>query len=375
MASIGITTANLRRLRAQWPKSFPDVSNDDGRLSRIELRGGNPGNLGMWAYAAEGLPARPALVVVLHGCLQTALGFDRGLGWSILAERHGFIALYPEQKRANNPNLCFNWFNEGDVQRGSGEAASIHAMIQQIVRDHGVDEDRIFITGLSAGGAMANAMLAAYPETFAAGAIIAGLPHGAARGVQEAFQAMAPGAQRTAREWGDRVRDASPHKGPWPRVSVWHGTADAIVAPMNSEQIVQQWLDVHGLAQSAPERRALEPVIQRIWRDAKGAPVVEENLIAGMAHGAPLAIASAADPLGAAGPYLLDVGVASTRLIAQDWGLIGAAEAPAVTRIDTQKSAPRQPRPPRSGAPEVVPLFKSIQSTITDALKSAGLMK
>ncbi|WP_409526893.1 PHB depolymerase family esterase [Rhizobium sp. G21] len=100
--------------------------------------------------------------MVLHGCTQTAAGYDLGSGWSQLAEEKGFAVLFPEQQRSNNANLCFNWFEPGDIRRDVGEAASIKEMVDHVMQSHGLDSDRIYVTGLSAGGAMANVMLAAY---------------------------------------------------------------------------------------------------------------------------------------------------------------------------------------------------------------------
>src|SRR5207245_2517088 len=120
--------------------------------------------------------------------------------------------------RTNNPNLCFNWFQHGDVTRGEGEVLSIRQMIAQMIAAHELDPARVYITGLSAGGAMTAAMLATYPELFAGAAIIAGLPYGAADGMHEAMNAMFNVRHRSAREWGDLVRAASPDGGPWPHV-------------------------------------------------------------------------------------------------------------------------------------------------------------
>src|SRR5215472_18907204 len=147
----------------------------------------------------------------------------------------------------NNANGCYNWFNPEAVTRDRGEVASIRQMIARMVEDHSIDPRRIFVTGLSAGGAMASAMLAAYPEVFSAGAIIAGLPYGCATTVEEAFAAMFGTRRSTATALGDRVRAASRHRGPWPRISVWHGSADAIVRPVNAEDLVRQWTQVHDL--------------------------------------------------------------------------------------------------------------------------------
>ena len=108
------------------------------------------------------------MVVVLHGCGQTAAGYDLGAGWSTLAQHYGFALLMPEQQRGEQCQGCFNWFNPEDIARDSGEACSIRQMIARMVGDHGIDPHRIFVTGLSAGGAMTSVMLATYPELFAA---------------------------------------------------------------------------------------------------------------------------------------------------------------------------------------------------------------
>ena len=159
-------------------------------LVEIDGFGTNPGALRMFAFVPEALPRASALVVVLHGCGQTAAGYDFGTGWSTLAKRYGFALLMPEQQASNNANTCFNWFNPGDVARGRGEAASIRQMIARMAADHKIDSRRIYITGLSAGGAMTSVMLAAYPDVFAGGAIIAGLPYGIAGNVREALGGM-----------------------------------------------------------------------------------------------------------------------------------------------------------------------------------------
>src|SRR5664279_2200313 len=191
--------------------------------------GSNPGALRMFSFVPENLQQPPALVVVLHGCGQTAAGYDLGAGWSTLAKHYGFVLLMPEQQPSNNGQGCFNWFNPEDTARDSGEACSIRQMIARMVGDHKVDERRIFVTGLSAGGAMTSVMLATYPELFAAGAVIAGLPFGVASNVREALSGMFQSPARPAAELGDLVRGASPHKGPWPKISVWHGSADRTV--------------------------------------------------------------------------------------------------------------------------------------------------
>jgi pimeloyl-ACP methyl ester carboxylesterase len=179
----------------------------------------------------------------------------------------------------------------------------------------------VFVTGLSAGGAMAAVMLATYPEVFAGGAIIAGLPYGCARSVQQAFEAMFTEQSHSAHRLGDRVRTASNHGGPWPTISVWHGTADPIVKPSNAEDIVRQWISVHGLS-SAPSFEELIGIHKRrVWNDANGHALIEAFSVTGMAHGVPLASATTEDSCGTAGAFFLEAGISSTHRIAEFWCL------------------------------------------------------
>ena len=145
--------------RAGWRKLFQALErhhtgaagNTTTRLRENFGFGSNPGNLRMFVYRPPSLADNPALVVVLHGCTQTAAGYDLGAGWSTLADRYGFVLLFPEQQRSNNPNGCFNWFQPAHSQRGKGEPLSIRQMIEKSVVDHGIDRRRVFVTGLSAG--------------------------------------------------------------------------------------------------------------------------------------------------------------------------------------------------------------------------------
>ena len=130
------------------------------RLREIVGFGSNPGNLRMFEHRPANLADNPALVVVLHGCTQTAAGYDFGVGWSTLADRYGFALLLPEQQRSNNSHGCFNWFQPQHSRRNQGEPHSIRQMIERSVVDHGIDRRCVFVTGLSAGGAMTSNMLA-----------------------------------------------------------------------------------------------------------------------------------------------------------------------------------------------------------------------
>lgn len=398
MRKLGQTISNLARYRRQWsallqtPSGTPASAARSDHLTELSGFGSNPGALRMFTYVPKALSRSPALVVVLHGCTQSAASYDLGAGWSSLAERHGFVLLFPEQTPANNPKTCFNWFLPDDTTRDRGEARSIRQMIEKAIDAHDIDRARVFITGLSAGGAMAGVMLATYPEVFAAGAIIAGLPYGSAGNVQQAFESMFQGRPRAANDWGDLVRNASPHRGPWPRVSVWHGDADATVIPMNAEGIVRQWTDLHGI-DAAPRQDIVDGYPRRVWR-RDGIDLVEAYTITGMAHGAPLATGKSDTACGKAGAFLLEVGISSSHHIARFFGLtgrgalrrdksVGEAAIPAlapvvldhVEVIPDERVEILEENAGESNFADANPDRVDVMAIITKALTSAGLMK
>ena len=293
--------------------------------------GSNPGNLGMYSCVPRGLAKSSALVVALHGGQQTARDFDLATGWSALGRKHGFAVMFPEQKCANNSQNCFNWFIERHISSNDGEIASIRAMVEKMLRDHNLDRNRVFVTGLSAGGAMACALLASYPDLFAAGAIIAGLPYGAALGPFDAMRAMAFAPGRSSQEWGDLVRQASPEQKKWPKISIWHGSHDEVVAPANASALVGQWIDIHQVDESGATQDEVDGQTRMSWRDSSGAVVVEHYAIDGMAHGVPIdaKIRGLSGPLA---PFVLDAGISSTYHIAKSWGLLRQTAAGTKTR-------------------------------------------
>ena len=151
MRKLGSTLARLSRYRRDWSTLLQSTAARPGaaassatsnHLTEVTGFGSNPGALRMFTYVPKKLSASPALVVVLHGCTQSAAAYDLGAGWSTLAERYGFILLLPEQTPANNPKTCFNWFLPGDTARGRGEALSIRQMIEKTIGAHGIDRRR-----------------------------------------------------------------------------------------------------------------------------------------------------------------------------------------------------------------------------------------
>ncbi|KAB0680096.1 extracellular catalytic domain type 1 short-chain-length polyhydroxyalkanoate depolymerase [Aureimonas leprariae] len=365
------------KLRGPLPSAAID------RLQDFTNFGANPGALAARTYLPANLPPSAPLVVVLHGCTQTAIDYDHGSGWSRVADLGGFALLFPEQRRKNNPNLCFNWFVPGDIRRDAGEAASIRQMIAAMIERHLIDRERIFVTGLSAGGAMAAAMLATYPEVFAGGSIIAGLPYACAANVPQALKRMRGQGVPDAKQLADQLRQASGHQGRWPRVTVWHGMTDATVDPSNAEATLAQWRSVHGLGER-PDRIETNAGISRwAWQAADGRDVLVSYTVAGMGHGTPLKI-SGVDSCGVAGPFMLDVGISSTCQDARSWELLDPAIAvdtgslrenagwslaegagkPTPWRIDHLPP----PRPANAAGSQ-------IGGVIENALRKAGLMR
>ena len=324
-------------------------------LVEINDFGANPGALRMFAFVPEHLPRAPALVVVLHGCGQTAAGYDLGTGWSTLAKRYGFALLMPEQQASNNANTCFNWFNPEDISRGSGEAGSIRQMIARMVGDHNIDSRRIYVTGLSAGGAMTSVMLATYPDVFTGGAVIAGLPFGIASNVREALSGMMASPSRPASELGDLVRNASKHNGPWPKLSVWHGSADRTVNPANADEIVKQWLDVHGLPPAPMSTGEVDGHPREVWWNAEGETVVESYTITDMAHGTPLGASDNDERYGEEGAFLIEAGISSSYHIANFFGLTEQILQPEVSSKTSPKTAKAAPKTTTKAAAKAAP--------------------
>src|SRR5213075_2031838 len=163
----------------------------------------------MYEYVPANLPTGRPVVVVLHGCTQTAAAMESA-GWNQLADQYKFTVVYPEQNTANNPVRCFNWAGEyGDTAnlvRGQGENLSIIQMVDKAIASHSGDSSRVFVVGFSAGAAFVSVMLATYPERFAGAAIMSGVPYRCATSVNGAYSCQSPGVTKTPAAWGDLVR-------------------------------------------------------------------------------------------------------------------------------------------------------------------------
>lgn len=177
------------------------------------------------ASAAQGATA---LMVMLHGCTQNPEDFAAGTAMNEQAEKHGFVVAYPAQSRGANAQSCWNWFSRGDQNRDRGEPAIIAGLTRQVCESHDIPLERVFVAGLSAGGAMAVIMGETYPELYSGVAVHSGLPFGAARDVSSAFAAM-----------GGKPMQGKARATIAPRTIVFHGTSDATVHPVNGDLIAR----------------------------------------------------------------------------------------------------------------------------------------
>ncbi len=202
-----------------------------GFLSGSHTFAGSSRNYKLFVPAV--LSAAPSLVVMLHGCTQDPDDFAAGTRMNEWASRDGFLVLYPEQSRSANPSSCWNWFQTNDQQRDHGEAGLIASLTRAVLAEYDADPTRVYVAGLSAGGAMAANLAYAYPDLFAAAAIHSGLVAGAANNVVDALTAMRKGASRRPAA-ANGLATGFP---PTPTI-VFHGDDDRTVHPVNGDQIV-----------------------------------------------------------------------------------------------------------------------------------------
>ncbi|MET7710288.1 PHB depolymerase family esterase [Micromonospora sp. NPDC005413] len=320
-------------------------------LTQVTGFGSNPGNLAMYAYRPDSLPANSPAVVLLHGCTQNASGYFANSGWQKYADQWKFALIVAQQPSGNNANSCFNFFEAGDTARGQGEALSIKQMVDHAKTNFGVNGSRVFVSGLSAGGAMSAVMLATYPDVFAAGSIIAGIPYRCATSMVNAFSCMNPGSDKTPAAWGDLVRGAySGYSGPRPRVAIWHGTSDTTVTPLNGTESRDQWTNVRGVSQTPSSTSSLPG---NTSLEVYGNDDVRLYRVSGMGHGTPVDPGSGAEQCGTAAAYFLDT-ICSTYRDALFFGLNSGGTTPTPTPTATPTATPT-PTPTPTATPTPTP--------------------
>ncbi len=278
----------------------------------------------MYKYVPSGVSANAPLIVVLHGCTQSAKSYARDTGFNDLADKYKFYIVYAEQGKGNNPLKCFNWFSDDDNRRGKGEVASIEQMVKKMKADHSIDKDKVFVTGVSAGGCMTANMMATYPDVFAGGAVMAGIPYGCAESAIEGMTCMFFVKNKSPEEWGKAIRNASPPEAreSYPVLSVFHGSDDDKVPPPYAEELVEQWTDVHGADTNADVVDTLRGHSHRVYHDNNGKPIVEVYILNDMGHGISVDPGDGEDQGGEQGKYAFDMRIWSSYYAAKFWGII-----------------------------------------------------
>jgi poly(hydroxyalkanoate) depolymerase family esterase len=225
---------------------------------------------------------RRALLIMLHGGTQDADDFAAGTRMNALAEEHGFIVAYPSQSKAANASLCWNWFSPENQMRGRGEPAIIAGITREIVAEYAVDPARVFVAGLSAGGAMAAVMGATYPDLYAAVGVHSGLPYRSAADLPSAFAAMRGDARLPGRR--SRKSRGAADESPRIRTIVFHGDADHIVHPSNAAKMVETKKVGENTERAKARHDAIRAHTRTVTRDKTGAVIVEQWLVHGSGH-------------------------------------------------------------------------------------------
>ena len=236
-------------------------------------------------YIPSTYRGKPApLLVMLHGCTQSPDDFAAGTRMNALAEEQGLLVAYPGQSASANPQKCWNWFNPGDQRRGGGEPSLIAGITRQVMRDHAVDPRRVFIAGLSAGGAQATIMGLAYPDLYAAVGVHSGLACGVANDVRSALAAMKAGGGTNFRPEAAAEGAAGGRTIP---AIVFHTDRDGTVHPRNAEQVAAQYgAGARGLGSKTQRGKVAggHHYTRTQHCDSRGQVVLEQWMVHGAGH-------------------------------------------------------------------------------------------
>ncbi|WP_431973502.1 extracellular catalytic domain type 1 short-chain-length polyhydroxyalkanoate depolymerase [Micromonospora haikouensis] len=264
-------------------------------LVEVTSFGNNPGRMRMHVYVPDNRPAHPATVIAMHGCGGSGPAFYSGSEFASLADRYGFIVIYPTATQQAGFGNCFDtWSDAAKRHDGGSDPVSLVSMVRYAQQQYGADPERVYATGSSSGGMMTNHMLAVYPEVFKAGAAFMGVPYNCFAGAADyppgSSQCTGGSMNRTPQQWGDAVRQqAYPgYSGPRPRVQVWHGTADTLVPYSLLQESIEQWTNVFGLSQTPTSSDTPQAGWnRRRYADGSGTVQVEAYSIQGAGHSLP----------------------------------------------------------------------------------------
>ncbi|MEU7918856.1 extracellular catalytic domain type 1 short-chain-length polyhydroxyalkanoate depolymerase [Micromonospora zamorensis] len=260
-------------------------------LTQVTNFGTNPTNLQMHLYVPDRVATRPAILLAMHYCTGTGPAFHSGTQYASLADRYGFIVIYPSATRSSK---CWDVYSPQALRRGGGsDPVGLMSMVEYVRQRYSADPARIFATGTSSGAMMTNVMLGVYPDVFAAGASFAGVPFGCfATGGSSEWNSQCANGQliKTPQQWGDLVREAYPgYTGQRPRMQIWHGTNDETLRYPNFGEQVKQWTDVHGLSQTPTFTDTPQSGYTRTRYGSSGAMApVEAISMQGVSHNLPV---------------------------------------------------------------------------------------
>ena len=289
-SSVGHVTPTSPR-----PRPFPDRTSDARGQFITGLYTNEAGTRSYKLYIPSGYRGQPLpLVVMLHGCTQDPDDFAAGTRMNHVAEEHPCFVLYPAQAEGSNPSKCWNWFKDGDQHRDQGEPSIVAGITRRIMSSHNIDPRRVYVAGLSAGGAMAVTMGMTYPELYAAVGVHSGLAHAVAHDLPSAVAMM-----RRDNGPNRRMGICAPHRltigdRVVPTI-VFHGDRDTRVHPLNGEEVIAQSLTTSGSGKAAP-RGSSHVTVERgqaangraytrtIYHDEGGRPSAEHWLVHGAGH-------------------------------------------------------------------------------------------
>lgn len=293
-------------------------------LTEVTDFGSNPGNLRMFRFVPEGLASGAPLVVIAHGCLQTAQDVADLSGWSDVAQANGFAIVYPQTSRGNDPFAgCFRTWLPEHQERGQGEPLSVMQMIDWMLGHHGLDARRVFMAGMSSGGHLTNVMLATYPDRFAAGAPQSSFPYKCALSFADVDPCCRGVMTRTREIWGELARSGYPgYKGPRPRVSLWHGMEDDLLRAVNLDHQREQWIAALGIDGEPDGVRWVDGYAGNVYENAEGTPVLETFAIPRLGHALALDLRPSSPKCGKEGPYATDVHLCAAAAIARWFGIL-----------------------------------------------------
>lgn len=305
---------------------FKTVAQD---LTEVKNFGSNPGNISMFYFSPdikksnEKLP----LVIALHGCTQTAKSMAEQSGWIKLAQQHRFIVIFPQQHVPNNPQHCFNWFRSADTEKDKGEAGSIKQMMDYAFKTLHADSASVFVYGLSAGAAMAVALMADYPQLIKAGAIFAGTPYKMANNVIEGSRVMVKPYNKSCKEWAALVKSQNPnYSGPFPKILIWQGSNDKVVNPKSAEELTEQWAELHNADlipyENISSYQSCKDITRITYTNPSGEWVIRFYLVNNLGHALPVWPGENENQGGKTGPFAIDIKFHSTYEVASQFGLV-----------------------------------------------------